>query len=129
MGAFDQETYPAIPQSVARARAFVTNAFAGHPDQQDARLLVSELATNAVRHGEGGQFTITIESRPDAVRVWVSNPGDGRLPVRKRDRDLTSEDGRGIALVDECAWRWGYAQDNRETVVYFDFPAVLAVAS
>jgi anti-sigma regulatory factor (Ser/Thr protein kinase) len=82
---------------------------------------VSELVTNSVRHGrlaDDAVISLHIESRPDAVRVEVTNPGDGFLPP---DRALTldQESGWGLFLVDELADRWGIDADGG-THVWFE---------
>ena len=73
------------------------------------RLLVSELVTNSVRHaglGEGSRISLHIESRPEVVRVEVTDPGSGFVPDM-RAITIAQESGWGLYLVDELADRWG----------------------
>jgi anti-sigma regulatory factor (Ser/Thr protein kinase) len=125
MDTFTQE-YPATPASVAAARAFVAAHFANQPDvQDDARLLASELAQNAVRHGDGARYGVTVERHTTEVRVYVTNSGDGGRVPEKTDADFTdtdAESGRGLGLVVTLAPRYGYQLTNRMAEVWFAFP-------
>jgi signal transduction histidine kinase len=62
-----------------------------------AELIVSELATNAIRHGDG-RVRVRVSYACGDLRVEVHDDGAGR-PVR---RQATAEDesGRGLALLD-----------------------------
>ncbi|NED83784.1 ATP-binding protein [Streptomyces sp. SID11233] len=53
-------------------------------------LVVSELATNALRHG-GGSYTLRLDATAESVHVAVSDPSAS--PPRERDPDLS--DGTG----------------------------------
>lgn len=78
----------------------------------DAALVVSELVTNAVRHGQVPGRLVELRLEYDlekAVLVEVSDAGDGRPPSRGvRQIDLPfAETGRGLALVAAFADAWG----------------------
>jgi serine/threonine-protein kinase RsbW len=72
----------------------------------NAQLLVSEIVTNAVRHG-AGEITLTVRLDPPGIGVAVSDSSD-RLPVM---RDTLPPDdqasGRGLVIVDALASQWG----------------------
>uniref|UniRef100_A0AAU2VPU7 ATP-binding protein n=1 Tax=Streptomyces sp. NBC_00008 TaxID=2903610 RepID=A0AAU2VPU7_9ACTN len=53
-------------------------------------LVVSELATNAVRHG-GGSYTLRLDATADAVHVAVSDPSSE--PPHERTPDLSGGTG------------------------------------
>ncbi|MFF4281993.1 ATP-binding protein [Streptomyces kronopolitis] len=76
-----------------------------------ARLLVAELAANAVQHGRvaGRSFRLTLAVVPPAtLRIEVTDTRGDRLPVRAPDPGGTlSESGHGLLLVAETADRWG----------------------
>jgi anti-sigma regulatory factor (Ser/Thr protein kinase) len=71
---------------------------------EDVELVVSELVTNAMRHGRG-QITMHLEVEPDRVVVGVQDQGAGR-PC-PREPDATDVNGRGLALVAILATEWG----------------------
>ncbi|RDS63150.1 ATP-binding protein [Streptomyces sp. M7] len=76
-----------------------------------ARLLVAELAANAVLHGHvpGRSFRLTLAVVPSgALRIEVTDTRGDRLPVRTPVRDGSpAEGGYGLLLVEELADRWG----------------------
>jgi anti-sigma regulatory factor (Ser/Thr protein kinase) len=92
----------------------------------NARLLVSELVGNSVRHaGLAGSDLITLEvcCEDGLVRVEVSDLGPGFTP---RDRAAlavpTPTGGRGLFLVDALSDRWGVSQPrpDRPAMVWFE---------
>ena len=83
-----------------------------------ARLLVSELVTNAVVHGRG---RIWLRGRLDGDRLLVDviDEGSGLEPaVRARDFENQRAGGRGLAIVDAESSRWGIRQGT--THVWFE---------
>ena len=78
----------------------------------DARLLVSELVTNSVRHAHAGSeqaIELTLSCSPlTALRVTIGDHGHGfDAAGSKQPKDGTREGGRGLFLVDAVADRWG----------------------
>ena len=89
------------------AREFVTmhleqNLLPGLVDE--ARLVASELATNAVRHART-PFAITIERRDGEVTISVRD-WSSEVPVAG-SRRLLATGGRGLMLVDALSVTWG----------------------
>lgn len=66
-----------------------------------AAVVVSELVTNAVRHG-GGLVALSLEAHGEQVVVAVA---DGSSVVPRR-RDPDDVGGRGIALIEALADSW-----------------------
>jgi serine phosphatase RsbU (regulator of sigma subunit)/anti-sigma regulatory factor (Ser/Thr protein kinase) len=94
------------PEGAAHARRFVVVALDGFPPEvvEDARLVVTELVTNAQLYGEP-PVVLRVEGDAARVRVAVSDTGR-QMPVLP----LTSTDamtGRGLALVRALAAAWG----------------------
>ena len=67
-------------------------------------LVVSELVSNAVRHG-GERLSLELALEPERAVVAV-NDGSAVLPER-RDADPDAEGGRGLAIVEALSLSWG----------------------
>ncbi|MCA1682429.1 MAG: ATP-binding protein [Actinobacteria bacterium] len=92
--------------SVTEARRFACELLAGAPADvvQSVELMVSELATNCVRHTDSGfELTITVTTRE--VRVEAADCGGGDPTMQSpTPSDLS---GRGLRIVDMLAGAWG----------------------
>ncbi|MFF3257979.1 ATP-binding protein [Streptomyces sp. NPDC002932] len=112
------------PNAVALARLHTADVLLGWGVSSDvvetAKLLVSELATNAVRHSEEGEapahpfssqsgvqtFELSLEVVSGAVRLAVWDR-DMRPPVLK-EVGVDAMGGRGIFIVAVMSRAWGY---------------------
>jgi anti-sigma regulatory factor (Ser/Thr protein kinase) len=88
------------PREVSRARRITRAALAGwgltgHADV--AQLIVSELVTNAIRHG-AGPAGLTVSRTAAALRIDVHDDGPGE-PARQQAA-AADLGGRGLELVD-----------------------------
>jgi anti-sigma regulatory factor (Ser/Thr protein kinase) len=110
-------TLGASPESVKTGRAFtrVTLDLWDMAALTDlTELVVSELVTNAVRHGVPSACKSVSEhcvrlrllAQAPFVMCMVADPGRG-IPVL-RDSDLAAENGRGLTVVEACCVRWGW---------------------
>lgn len=76
-----------------------------------AAQVVAELATNAVQHGRtpGRDFRVRLlRPAPGVLRIEVSDSQGNRLPATgRRPVGPYEETGRGLALVEALAERWG----------------------
>ncbi|MEU6850997.1 SpoIIE family protein phosphatase [Actinacidiphila alni] len=107
------------PTSVARARELAREQLLswGLDDLVDTtELLVSELVTNALRHGYGDIRLRLLLDRTLVCEVW-----DSALvqPRRRRARD-TDEGGRGLQLVTMLSESWGSRRTHRGKTVWFE---------
>lgn len=103
----------ATPKAVPEVRHLLRRH--GH----DIHLCVSELLTNVIDHlGEGTPVTIRVTGTGTGhTRVEVTDPDPRALPVLVRAATATDECGRGLALLDALALRWGVEQRaNSKTV-------------
>ncbi|MGH2577099.1 MAG: ATP-binding protein, partial [Actinomycetota bacterium] len=119
--------YPVLPDSVARARTEIEQLLPRiRPACLDTlRLLVSEVVTNAIRHGPRGSDAATsmqVEVLGDRVRVEIEDTGGGFSPPGPPKADGSG--GWGLFLVDELADRWGI-RDGPPTRVWFEVDACL----
>ena len=81
----------------------------------DVELLVSELATNSVRHagcGEGAELAMEAAVEADLVRVRLSDGGDGFDEHTPRPPASGSAGGYGLVLLDRLSDRWGVQKEG-----------------
>ncbi|QHC24137.1 ATP-binding protein [Streptomyces sp. GS7] len=99
-------TLPSDPTSVATARRHVLDVLTqwglpGGSDTADSvRLIVSELATNAVQHTFGQSPTFTVELRLDRderLRIGVTD-SHPRWP-RRLPAAVQQDNGRGLVII------------------------------
>jgi anti-sigma regulatory factor (Ser/Thr protein kinase) len=109
---------PPEPGSVATARERLCAAVAPDlPDEEveTLRLLVSEVVTNAVRHGSATEPVNLNVHWNSEVRVEVCDHGTGFTP-HPRLGALDEPGGFGLYLVGRLADRWGVETSDGTTV-------------
>jgi len=117
-------TFPALAEQVGHAREFLAEVLAGCPMAEDAVLVGSELATNAVVHSDsskrGGQFVLRVEAH-EGDYLWVEVEDQGGDWA---EHDPTDEHGRGLLVVAGYSSDWGIEGDSLARVVWarFDWP-------
>lgn len=107
--------FPGVPTSVGQARSWLHDRLAarGIEPPENAGLILSELATNAVHHTRSGlpdgRFAVRQLVHPDHLRLEVRDGGPfGNVhPLRRPASDPLAEHGRGLVLVGSFASRWG----------------------
>lgn len=105
-------TFAATRTHVAAARRLAQEALADHPAGELAVVLISELATNAVRHSGAEHFTLMISQDPAGeLYIKVIDEGRNGLPVLC-DEAPDDEGGRGIRLVETLTRRWGITRER-----------------
>jgi anti-sigma regulatory factor (Ser/Thr protein kinase) len=118
--AIELSLFPAAT-AATRARSEVTAQFAtrvGASVLEDVRLLVTELITNALRHGKlvaGDRVSLKASLIGDVVRIEVRDPG--RNGVVEQRSPGPRGGGYGLYLVERLAKRWG-VERNDGTVVW-----------
>ena len=111
---------PSAPRNIALLRRYAVTACTrfGRSDAVDTvALLVSEVATNAVLHAYGPEVRVRVLAIGRCLRIEVFD-GSPVLPVQRHAAE-GAEGGRGIALVEALAVRWGV--DARATGKTFWF--------
>jgi anti-sigma regulatory factor (Ser/Thr protein kinase) len=101
-------TLDSLPESVAQARRVTTQVIDGLSEQtlEDVRLIVSELVTNAVKHGPDGRVRVHIRREGNTIRGEVEDEGTSAFGLRRKVR-LGPDGGLGLRLVDSLSDRWG----------------------
>ena len=113
-------TYPAEPRQVGIARAALARWLDGGP-QDEAILVASEFATNAVLHSasrHGSVFTVRAEVRQEYLRIEVE---DGGGPWRDGPRDDGRPHGFDVGAAIAGAGNWGIDGDDRGRVAWARF--------
>jgi hypothetical protein len=116
-------TLEATPISAAGARAFVSRHLVDHRLMflvDPVRLVVSELATNALVHGQT-PFVVTLSREDDTVRVTVSD--DSAWIVGRVPDHVLQADGRGLVIVNVLSRDWGVITDLGSKTVWATFEA------
>jgi len=96
---------PRAPEAAGAARRLVEIHADGLSAAQrdDAGLMVSELVTNALLHGEGA-IGIRITSDPQHLTIEVADDGQGKVAITPVP---SAFGGWGLRIVDELADSWG----------------------
>ncbi|MFE3601276.1 ATP-binding protein [Streptomyces sp. NPDC059142] len=80
---------------------------------ETAELLVTELATNALRHAQGRDIGVRVFFKGAQCVIEVSD-GSPICP-KLRNAELDDEGGRGLFLVECMAEAWGVSEDGTTT--------------
>ncbi|MEU9054165.1 ATP-binding protein [Streptomyces sp. NPDC048384] len=98
---------PAEVAALRRAMRLQLGLWGLHEVIDQAQLCVSELASNVIAHvGHGTPATLVVAMNGVRLRIEVHDPDARALPALV-DTDSESENGRGMALIDAVAERWG----------------------
>jgi anti-sigma regulatory factor (Ser/Thr protein kinase) len=111
-------SFPAELGSVKAARHFARAALSDVPPAAaDAvELLVSELATNSIKHADTA-FELVVELSASEVIVEVTDNGPGE--PSPRDPAPTDPSGRGLRIVDLMSDKWGVRRAGQTKTVWF----------
>jgi serine/threonine-protein kinase RsbW len=99
-------TFPHEVQSVPAARRFATSVLRGASTEilEAVELMVSELATNCIRHTNSG-FDLTISRSGPEIRVEATDHAGGTPTMRSPKP--TEPSGRGLKIIDMLSAGWG----------------------
>lgn len=106
-------------RAVAAGRRFVSETLArwGHPGHAEtASLLVSEIATNAVRYARAA---IEVRVHRTAREIVTEISDDSSHLPQRRLPSPEEENGRGLMLVDALASSWGARPTETGKTVWF----------
>jgi anti-sigma regulatory factor (Ser/Thr protein kinase) len=94
----------------------------------DLDIVLSEIVTNALRHGApGAKVTVAVTPKPEFLCVQVTDEGPGLVP---QPGAMASEEngGFGLFIVEHLSRRWGVTRESARTRVWFEFDYVAASA-
>jgi anti-sigma regulatory factor (Ser/Thr protein kinase) len=116
--AANQRRFSALPTSVAKARRFAVRGIEDTEVASRVATVVSELATNAVRHAKSA-FIVEVNATDGHVRVAIRDISTD-VP-RQSTRAKGDPTGRGLMIVEALADRWGFHPDGVGKVVWAEF--------
>lgn len=116
-----QRRFSSRTSSVAKARRFATGGISDPDLASRVAVVVSELATNAIRHAKSA-FLLEVRTDDGGVRVTVSDadPAPPRQIVGGKRSDPT---GRGLVIVEALADRWGFHPAGAGKAVWAELDA------
>lgn len=112
--------FPGRSESIREARRFVTAGLKGQPLEtvEAAALMVSELATNCVRHAHS-DFEIAIEtSSGRSTRIEALDAGPGHPEAQ--NPTPSEPTGRGLRIVEALSDKWGIDERPGGKTVWFE---------
>jgi serine/threonine-protein kinase RsbW len=121
---------PFTASSVATARSQLKGWMAEHHSSrehiEDARVVVSELVANSVRHAQplsDGNILVSWAEDGQGLKLSVTDGGGVTRP-RKLNTPSSALAGRGMAIVESLAISWWVEQSRSRSTVH----AVLALS-
>ena len=115
-------TFPATEKTPRLARRALDGqlAYLGPDAEARMRLAMSEIVTNAVRHGHldpDQRIVVTVDLRDAEARVEVRQPTRAEAAVEDTPRE--DDGGFGLPLVEELVDAWG-VEPGPPGVVWFE---------
>lgn len=102
----------------------------GVEERQPMLLLLTELVTNAIRHGEAHErpngVAVKVVECDGGVGAAVTNPGEGFAWSGRESDDPLEPGGYGLVLVDTMSSRWGIQRQSGSTTVWFELDRATA---
>ncbi|MFI9825445.1 ATP-binding protein [Streptomyces sp. NPDC052013] len=121
--------FTAEPKEVAGLRRVVRlhlGLWGLHGIVDQAQLCVSELVSNVITHvGSGTPATLAVSMNGVRLRIEVRDPDTRALPTLL-EANVDSEGGRGMALVDALAERWGVELGRDHKITWCELATGLA---
>ncbi|MDF3141595.1 MULTISPECIES: ATP-binding protein [unclassified Streptomyces] len=121
--------FTAEPEEVAALRRVMRlhlRIWGLHNVTDEAQLCVSELVSNVINHvGSGTPATLAVSMRGTRLRIEVYDPDTRALPTLT-NTDCDAEAGRGMALIDAIAVRWGVELDVDRKATWCELATGLA---
>jgi anti-sigma regulatory factor (Ser/Thr protein kinase) len=109
-----EERFAASPEVPSHARALVRKLELGEETRSTVELIISELVTNAVVHGDAGRgesLSVRLARRGECVKGRVCSQG-AEFDWTGEGKDLMVPGGLGLQLVDSVSTDWGIEQNG-----------------
>ena len=106
----------------AQGRWRVREVASNDREAVDAELVVTELITNAWKHGAGDlPITLRVEVRDDALHLEVCGESASD-PMRSASGEGSESSGRGLMMIDGLTDSWGFERNGSNLCVWADLP-------
>ena len=115
--AFDIAPDPTAPAQARRLIDQMMKLWDCDDPDDVAILLTSELVTNVVRHA---RTNLRLEVRLQAMTLRIAATDEVPELPQLRPMNTSSEGGRGLALINSMAKRWGVTTHERGKTVWFE---------
>jgi anti-sigma regulatory factor (Ser/Thr protein kinase) len=104
------------PEGIRTARLLADRTGASEQDLDVLRVVIAELATNALRHGDP-PYTVTVRDEGRGAVTVLVQDGSPDLPAL-RPLEPRGAGGRGLRIVEGLVEEWGVLrhQDDGKTV-------------
>lgn len=108
---------PADTTAPMAARELLARVLGGHACIDDAALVATELAANAVQHGLP-PIALQLQWGASEIEIAVTGtqPVGGSTPA-VADAGITAGHGQGMRIVQACARTWDWSVDGRRLTV------------
>lgn len=116
------------PASVPEARRFACDLAKPYLDADQFgafRVAISEVVSNAVRHGAtgGAEIKVAVTPKDGYICVQVTDTGPGLVP-QPGAMGTDDEGGFGLFIVEQLTRRWGVTREGTATRVWFELDFV-----
>lgn len=109
-----------VAVSRQRLKAWLVDSGARSEVVDDARVVISELVGNSVRHAQplpGGDIEVSWGVNEKGLQISVSDGGSGTRP-RKVNASSSALAGRGMAIVETLAASWWADRSRSRSTVH-----------
>lgn len=116
------EASPTAVRQVRQAVARTLEGWGVHERIDDVQLVVSELVTNAIRHGIG-PIEVGVACKEGRLRLEVIDADPDHVPAPADANDLDAG-GRGLTIIEALSFTWGVEPRGDKKVVWAEIPFV-----
>lgn len=113
-------TLPHDSTAPAQGRWHVRELASNDIEAVDAELVVTELITNAWKHGHG-EITLRVEVAEEVLHIEVCSAAESDPTPVVMD-DAVEASGRGLVMIEGLAERWGFERRDDLVCVWADVP-------
>ncbi|HEX6714736.1 MAG TPA: ATP-binding protein [Thermoleophilaceae bacterium] len=110
------------PASVPYARRVACELAEPYLDEAQFKafeLAVTEVVSNAVRHGGGESIRLAVTPKDGYMCVQVTDAGPGLVPSPGA-LEADDDGGFGLFIVEQLTRRWGVTREDSRTRVWFE---------